>query len=119
MAFCVQLFLAGPAAAAPYNGGFSPTVFNGGADLNGDNQVTGRDDSNDFYGDTDIIDGLLDCDAWLLVENAGTAGDGDITGADDCTLVGYDGTADGVTIAVTNGVFDWPDGTAAHGLQRR
>jgi hypothetical protein len=110
MAFCVQLFLAGPAAAAPYNGGFSPTVFNGGADLNGDNQVTGRDDSNDFYGDTDIIDGLLDCDAWLLVENAGTAGDGDITGADDCTLVGYDGTADGVTIAVTNGVFDWPDG---------
>jgi hypothetical protein len=50
-AFYAQLMLAGPAAAAPYTGGFSPTVFNGMADLNGDNQVTGRDDSNAFYGD--------------------------------------------------------------------
>jgi hypothetical protein len=37
MAFCAQLLLAGPAAAAPYTGGFSPTIFNGMADLNGDN----------------------------------------------------------------------------------
>jgi hypothetical protein len=119
LVFSAQLLLAGPAAAAPYSGGLSPTIFNGLADLNGDNQVTGRDDANDFYGDTDIIDGMLDCNAWGLGsgnggsaadDNDGSAGDGAITGADDCTLIGYDGTADGVTIAVNDGVFDWPDG---------
>jgi hypothetical protein len=83
-------------------------------------QVTGRDDSNEFYGDTDIIDGMLDCNAWgpgtgnlggiAAQNNDGSAGDGVIGVLDDCTLIGYDGTADGVTIAVTNGVFDWPDG---------
>jgi hypothetical protein len=109
MAFCAQLMLAGPAAAAPYTGGFSPTIFSGMADLNGDNQVTGRDDANAFYGDTHIIDGLLDCDAWGAA-NDGAAGDGTIDALDDCTLVGYDGTVDGVTIAVDDGVFDWPDG---------
>jgi Ca2+-binding RTX toxin-like protein len=108
-AFYAQLMLAGPAAAAPYTGGFSPTVFNGMADLNGDNQVTGRDDSNAFYGDTTIIDGMLDCDAWAG-PNDGAAGDGTIDALDDCTLVGYDGTVDGVTIDVNAGVFDWPDG---------
>ena len=60
----IQLLLAAPAGATPYTGGFSPTIFSGGADLNGDAEVTGRDDSNDFFGDTDIIDGALDCDAW-------------------------------------------------------
>jgi hypothetical protein len=109
VAFYAQLMLAGPAAAAPYTGGFSPTIFNGMADLNGDNQVTGRDDANAFYGDTHIIDGMLDCNNWTT-DNDGTAGDGVITGADNCTLVGYDGTADGVTIDVVAGVFDWPDG---------
>jgi Ca2+-binding RTX toxin-like protein len=104
--FYMQLTLAGPASATPFSGGVSPTVFSGGADLNGDNEVTGRDDSGAFYGDTAIIDGHLDCDTWGAA-NAGTAGDGGITGADDCTLVGYDGTVDGVTIDVVNGEFDW------------
>ena len=118
-AVCVQLMVAAPAGAIPYTGGFSPTIFDGGADLNGDAEVTGRDDSNDFFGDTDIIDGLLDCDAWgpgtanggLASENNdGSAGDGTIDGADDCTLIGVDGTANGVEIDVENGVFLVPDG---------
>ena len=109
-AFSIQLALAGAASATPYTGNLSPTVFNGLADLNGDNEVTASDDSGAFYGDTAIIDGALDCNAWLLTPNAGTAGDGVIDGLDNCTLVGYDGTVDGVTITVTAGVFDWPDG---------
>jgi IPT/TIG domain len=107
-------FLAGiPAvSAAAFSGGFSPTIVAGGADLNGDGAVNGRDDSNAFFGDTSIIDGHLDCDLWGVTKNAGTAGSGTITAADDCTLVGYDGTDDGVTITVTDGVFGWPTGTA-------
>jgi hypothetical protein len=118
--FSVQLLLAAPVGATPYTGGFSPTLFDGGADLNGDAEVTGRDDSNAFYGDTSIIDGMLDCDAWGAGssvgggdpndDNAGLAGDGMIDGADDCTLIGVDGTQNGVTIAVVDGVFDLPDG---------
>src|SRR5918994_3908230 len=96
LAFCAQLALAAPAGAVPYSGGLSPTIFDGMADLNGDNEVTGRDDSNNFYGDTDIIDGMLDCDAWAT-PNDGAAGSGVIDTDDDCTLVGYDGTVDGVT----------------------
>src|SRR5918994_5446135 len=110
LAFCAQLMLAAPAAAVPYSGGFSPTIFDGRADLNGDNQVTGRDDANAFYGDTHIIDGMLDCKNWGATPNQGDAGDGVITAADNCTLIGYDGTIDGITITVTAGVFDWPDG---------
>jgi RTX calcium-binding nonapeptide repeat (4 copies) len=115
----VQLLLAAPAGATAYTGGFSPTIFDGGADLNGDAEVTGRDDSNDFFGDTDIIDGSLDCNGWgagsanggnPADDNDGSAGDGTIDGADDCTLIGVDGTADGVAIAVVNGAFDVPDG---------
>jgi hypothetical protein len=64
VAFSVQLMLAGPAGAGALTGGFSPTVINGGADLNGDGVVSGRDDANEFYGATSIIDGKLDCDAW-------------------------------------------------------
>jgi Ca2+-binding RTX toxin-like protein len=104
LAFCAQLVLAAPAAAAPFTGGFSPRIIANLADLNGDGLRNGRDDSNAFYGDTHIIDGHLDCDAWTAA-NAGSAGDGVIDGADDCTLTGYDGTADGVTINVANGVF--------------
>jgi Ca2+-binding RTX toxin-like protein len=66
--------------------------------------VTGRDDASEFYGDTSIIDGRLDCNAWTS-DNEGLAGDLAITAADDCTLVGYDGTANGVTITVTDGNF--------------
>jgi len=106
-AFYAQLTFAGPAAAAPFSGGLSPTVYSGLADLNGDGVADGADDSNAFYGDTAIINGALDCDLWLLVPNAGIAGSGTITAADDCTLVGYDGTADGVTITVTDGAFGW------------
>ncbi len=110
-------FLGGiPAAsAAAFTGGFSPTIIAGGADLNGDGVVNGRDDSNEFFGETSIIDGHLDCNTWnaqLEPKNAGTAGSLSIDGSDDCTLVGYDGTADGVTITVANGLFSWPSGTA-------
>jgi RTX calcium-binding nonapeptide repeat (4 copies) len=111
--FYMQLTLAGPASATPFSGGVSPTIFDGRADLNGDNEVTGRDDSGAFYGDTAIIDGALDCNAWGVGpgnENDGSAGDGAITGADDCTLIGYDGTLDGVTIDVVNGEFQVSDG---------
>ena len=104
----VQLALAAPAAAVPLTGGFSPMIINGAADVNGDGVVNGRDDSNAFYGDTSIIDGMLDCDAWTA-PNDGAAGDLAITADDDCTLIGYDGTADGVTIAVVDGEFQWPN----------
>jgi hypothetical protein len=103
------------AAAAVFTGGFSPKIFSGGADLNGDGAVTGRDDSQDFFGETDIIDGKLDCDTWGTAagdENDGTAGDLVIDADDDCSLVAYDGTSDGVTIMVTDGAFGWPTGTA-------
>jgi hypothetical protein len=107
-------FLAGipTASAAAFTGGFSPTIVSGGADLNGDGVVNGRDDSNEFFGDASIIDGKLDCDTWGSTKNAGTAGSGTITAADDCTLLGYDGTASGVTIIVTGGAFGWASGTA-------
>jgi Ca2+-binding RTX toxin-like protein len=110
MVFYAQLTFAGPAAATPFTGGVSPSVFDGRADLNGDNEATGRDDSNGFYGGTAIIDGALDCDTWGVTPNAGGAGSGAISAADDCTLIGYDGTVDGVTIAVVNGSFDVSDG---------
>jgi Ca2+-binding RTX toxin-like protein len=110
LAFCIQLGLAAPAGAAPYTGGFSPTIVNGRADLNGDGVVTGRDDSNEFYGSTHIIDGMLDCDAWGPIANDGGAGDGVIDGADDCALVGFDGTLNGVTINVQDGVFQVANG---------
>jgi IPT/TIG domain len=103
------------ASAAVFTGGFSPKIFSGGADLNGDGVVTGRDDSQDFFGETDIIDGKLDCNAWGTAagdENDGTAGDLVINASDDCSLVAYDGTSDGVTITVTDGAFGWPIGTA-------
>ena len=49
--------------------------------------------------------------AWVAA-NDGFGGSGDITAADDCSLVAYDGTSDGVTITVTDGAFGWPTGTA-------
>jgi Ca2+-binding RTX toxin-like protein len=110
LTFCVQLLLAAPAGAVPYTGGFSPTIIGGKADLNGDGVVNGRDDANNFFGDTDIIDGMLDCDAWGAQANDGSAGDGVIDGADDCALVGFDGTPNGVTINVDNGVFQVANG---------
>ena len=105
LGFCAQLILSAPAAAGPLTGGFSPTIVSGGADLNGNRVVNGRDDANAFYGDTHIIDGKLDCNAWGPIANAGDPGDGTIDAADDCSLVGYDGTVDGITIEVQNGVF--------------
>lgn len=105
VAFYAQFTLATPAGATPLSGGFGPTIISQKADLNGDHVVNGRDDANAFFGDTSIIDGQLDCNAWGATPNAGTAGNGAITVADDCTLVGYDGTPDGVTITVTDGNF--------------
>ena len=104
-----QLVLAAPVAAASYTGSVSPTIIGERADLNGDGVVNGRDDANAFYGDTHIIDGALDCDAWAT-PNDGTAGNGVIQTNDDCTLVGYDGTVDGVTVVVSGGEFQVADG---------
>src|SRR5437870_6095773 len=106
------MFLAGgPATASALTGGVSPTVFGNLADLNGDGVVNGADDSSAFFGDTSIINGALDCDAWAA-SNDGAAGSGAIDGSDDCTLIGYDGTADGVTIGVVDGQFATADGSA-------
>ena len=110
VAFYAQFTMATTAGATPFSGGLSPTIISQKADLNGDGVVNGRDDSGAFYGDTAIIDGQLDCNAWGATTNAGTAGSGTITSADDCTLVGYDGTPDGVTITVTDGKFIVADG---------
>jgi Ca2+-binding RTX toxin-like protein len=110
LVFCAQLVLAATAGAGALTGGFAPTVINGGADLNGDGIVDSRDDANAFYGDTSIIDGKLDCDAWGPIANQGDAGDLAITGADNCSLVGYDGTGDGVTIDVVAGAFQMANG---------
>ena len=105
-------FGATPAMADPFTGGFSPTIIGGAADLNGDGVVNRRDDANAFYGDTHIINGLLDCDAWNPPPgaNAGVAGSGVINSGDNCTLVGYDGTPNGVTIKVLAGVFQVANG---------
>ena len=75
-------------------------MINERLDLNGDGAVTGADDSNAFYGDTAIIDGGLDCDAWGLTENEGSAGDGVIDVNDDCFLRVVDGTNNGVLSAI-------------------
>jgi Ca2+-binding RTX toxin-like protein len=104
------LSVAASAGAGNLTGGFSPTIISGGADLNGDGVAGQRDDANAFYGDTHIIDGMLDCDTWGPIANAGTAGNGTIGAGDDCSLVGYDGTPDGVTIEVENGVFQVGNG---------
>ena len=113
LVLCAQLVLAAPAGAVPLTGGFSPDIIGERADLNGDGVVNGRDDSNEFYGDTSIIDGRLDCNNWglgVLNANDGTAGDEVILANDDCTLIGYDGTPDGVEITVSGGDFQVADG---------
>ena len=97
MAFYAQLTFAGSASAAPFSGGVSPTISAGWPTSTVTVWSRAADDSNAFYGDTAIIDGKLDCDGWGILPadvNDGTAGDGAITAADDCTLVGYDGTPD-------------------------
>jgi Ca2+-binding RTX toxin-like protein len=102
---------AAPVMAAPFTGGLSPTIYDLVADMNGDGVVGTTDDSNAFYGDTAIINGALDCDAWPAA-NDGTAGNLAIDAGDDCTLIGYDGTVDGVTIDVVNGEFATADTVA-------
>ena len=109
IAFSALLIVAGPATAGPFTGGLSPAVISGLLNLNGDNAVSSADDSNAFYGDTAIINGGLDCDAWSGV-NGGEAGDGVIDGNDDCQMLAYDGSPDGVTIDVVDGEVVWPDG---------
>jgi len=100
-------------ADLPSGGGISPTIYAKKADVNGDGAADGDDDSNAFYGDTSIIDGFLDCNGWGTTPNDvndGAAGDGTITGDDDCSLIGYDGTSGGVTIPVVDGEFQTSDG---------
>jgi IPT/TIG domain/RTX calcium-binding nonapeptide repeat (4 copies) len=100
-----------PAAqAAPFTGTFSPTVVGGLADLNGSGTISSADSWVDFYDNTDIINGGLDCDNWGSTPNDGSGGDGVIDFQDDCQLIGYDGTVDGVTINVSNGNFVEKDG---------
>ena len=118
LALCIPLLLAGPAGAGPLTGGFSPTIVGQGADVNGNGIVNTADDANAFYGDTSIIDGKLDCDAWGVVANDGGQGDGAITTADDCSLIGYDGTPDGVTIEVLERFVPGWQRAAPDGLQR-
>jgi Ca2+-binding RTX toxin-like protein len=110
LALCIPLLLAGPAGAGPLTGGFSPTIVGQGADVNGNGIVNASDDANAFYGNTSIIDGKLDCDAWGTTANDGSAGSGTITAADNCSLVGYDGTPDGITIEVVAGAFQVGNG---------
>jgi Ca2+-binding RTX toxin-like protein len=110
MLIAVPILVATPVGATPLTGRFSPTIIDNRADLNGNNVVNGRDDANAFYGDTHIIDGRLDCDAWGPIANDGSAGDNGIDQDDDCSLVGYDGTPDGVTIDVENGEFQVRNG---------
>jgi hypothetical protein len=106
----LALPLVGPVAAATgYSGQFGPVVINGELDLNGDNAVDATDDSGAFFGDTAIIDGRIDCDAWTGA-NDGAAGDGSITADDDCTLVAYDGSITGQVIDVSDGLVPLADG---------
>jgi RTX calcium-binding nonapeptide repeat (4 copies)/IPT/TIG domain len=98
------------AQAAPFTGTFAPTVVGGLADLNGSGTISSADSWVDFYDSTDIINGGLDCDSWGATVNDGSDGDGVIDFLDDCTLVGFDGTTDGVTINVSNGNFVEKDG---------
>lgn len=98
------------ASAAPFTGQFAPTVVGGLADLNGSGTISSADSWVDFYDNTDIINGGLDCNNWGSTENDGSDGDGVINFLDDCTLIGFDGTADGVTINVSNGNFVEKDG---------
>jgi RTX calcium-binding nonapeptide repeat (4 copies) len=98
------------ALAAPFTGQFAPTVVGGLADMNGSGTISSADSWVDFYDSTDIINGGLDCNNWGATINDGSAGDGVIDFLDDCTLVGYDGTTDGVTIVVSNGNFVEKDG---------
>jgi Ca2+-binding RTX toxin-like protein len=110
VALSVPLASITAASASAFTGGLSPTIIVGKADLNGDGVVNGSDDANAFYGDTSIIDGKLDCDAWGAIANDGSAGDLAIDTSDDCSLVGYDGTPDGVTIDVVDGAFQTAGG---------
>jgi RTX calcium-binding nonapeptide repeat (4 copies)/IPT/TIG domain len=105
----LAVFAIPAAQAAAFTGLVSPTVIGGLADLTGNGTVTAADSWTAFYGDTDIIGGGLDCNAWAAT-NDGAAGDGVIGAADDCMLVGFDGTANGVTITVSNGHFVEADG---------
>jgi hypothetical protein len=98
-----------PASADNFSGGLSPFALSGLADVNGDFVIDTADDSNAFFGDTSIINGKLDCDNWTGT-NTGQAGDAAITTDDDCNLLAYDGTADGLPIPVTDGVFAIDDG---------
>jgi hypothetical protein len=98
------------ALAAPLTGQVGPTIYGSKADLNGDKLINSGDTWIDFYGFTDVLNGGLDCDNWGATPNAGNDGDNVIDFQDDCILIGYDGSADGVTITVQNGQFVERDG---------
>jgi hypothetical protein len=68
-------------------GFFGPRIIDGGVDVNGDGEISITDDSTNFFGATDIVDGLLDCDNWGATINAGLGGDDGTD--DDCKLRGF------------------------------
>jgi hypothetical protein len=116
-AIAVSIVPSVPASATGYTGGLSPLVLGGRLDMNGSGGIGGRDDSSGFYGQTDVIDGAIDCDAWNG-PNAGLPGDGVIDASDDCVLVGVDGTVEGATIVVGDGSIATVDGVpVADGYQ--
>jgi hypothetical protein len=108
----VGLTVSNQAAAAAFSGTFGPTIYNGLADVDGNGVVNGNDDSNAFFGSTNIINGGVDCNAWGATVNSGAAGDNVINGNDNCSLLAYDGTADGAPIEVASGSFSTINGAA-------
>ena len=54
----------GIAGAGTLTGFYAPRIAYGGVDVNNDGLVNETDDSVGFMGDTDLVDGHLDCDGW-------------------------------------------------------
>lgn len=101
-------------AASNLTGYYAPFIGHGGADVNHDGVVNDLDDSAGFFRDTDLIDGHLDCNAWgtLVTDvNDGTAGNGEITDADDCILQGYRSKDVETFIYVVDGLFAYTAST--------
>jgi len=85
-----------PTSGGGFSGVLAVNVIGGKLDLNGDGVVNGMDDSNSLFGNTNVIDGMLDCNA-----GAGTSGDNVINASDNCVLT----HATMGSITVTSGVF--------------
>ncbi len=109
LALCISLLLAGPAGAGPLTGGFSPTIVGGGADVDGNGIVGKRRRERLLRGHEhhQWNARLRRLGGRRQRRRSRRRGD---HGADECSLVGYDGTPDGVTIEVVNGSFQVGNG---------